>query len=264
VAQPPLPLQVPAAVRVVPAHIAAPQLVLALGNAQLTALVLLQLPWHSALPEHAGREPCGWPEETVTQVPTLLAMSHAAHWPVQSLLQQTPSTQRPDWHSLPAAHDVPLPLLPQVSAAQWPGFAPRQLWQLPVQSASQQTPSVQKPLAHSLGAMQLWPAALSAQRWFASQWAAAPQSASLAQSTRHWPVAGSQRNEPQLCEVAAAHLPAPSQTAERAALSLAGSHVGVAQLPCAAPSPLAVGLQTPSVAGRLHAMQGDVHAWSQQ
>ncbi len=36
-----------------------------------------QLPWHAPVPEHAAREPCGWPAATVWQVPCCPEMSHA-------------------------------------------------------------------------------------------------------------------------------------------------------------------------------------------
>jgi hypothetical protein len=46
-----------------------------------------------------ARTPCGAPL-TAVQAPTLPATSHAWHWPLQAVLQQTPSTQLPFTHWL--------------------------------------------------------------------------------------------------------------------------------------------------------------------
>jgi hypothetical protein len=54
----------------------------------------------------ALRNPCGAPEVTVVHVPTLPATSHACHWPLQALSQQTPSTQEPEAHSLLPPHPL--------------------------------------------------------------------------------------------------------------------------------------------------------------
>jgi hypothetical protein len=42
------------------------------------------------------------------QVPVGLP-AHVWHWPVQALLQQTPSTQNPDTHSVALEHVTPGP-----------------------------------------------------------------------------------------------------------------------------------------------------------
>jgi hypothetical protein len=54
-----------------------------------------------------GRAPCGAPA-TGEQVPGLAGSSQASHWPAQAALQQTPSTQRPETHSLVCVQVVPL------------------------------------------------------------------------------------------------------------------------------------------------------------
>jgi hypothetical protein len=56
---------------------------------------------------HAGREPTGAPDAAL-HVPTLPAMLHASHCPVQVVSQHTPSTQFHDAHSAPALQAVPL------------------------------------------------------------------------------------------------------------------------------------------------------------
>jgi hypothetical protein len=56
---------------------------------------------------HAARVPCGAPEITVVQVPTLPGTSQAWHWPAQACVQQTPSTQMPPAHSPAAPQTVP-------------------------------------------------------------------------------------------------------------------------------------------------------------
>jgi hypothetical protein len=49
-------------------------------------------------PAQAGRAPCGLPAATGLQVPSAALVSHARHCSVHGALQQTPSTQKPDWH----------------------------------------------------------------------------------------------------------------------------------------------------------------------
>ena len=70
--------------------------VLAPGRKQLVRSVPLQVPLQ-ALPSlaHAGRLPRGAP---VTAVHVPGVRSHASHWPVQALLQHTPSAQAPLVH----------------------------------------------------------------------------------------------------------------------------------------------------------------------
>jgi hypothetical protein len=61
-----------------------------------------------ALPSvaHAARPPCGAPA-TGMHVPTDPSASHAWHWPPHAALQQTPSAQRPEWHSAAPPQTVP-------------------------------------------------------------------------------------------------------------------------------------------------------------
>ncbi len=56
---------------------------------------------------HAGLPAAGGPV-TAVHVPTLPATLHDSHWPLQSVSQQTPSTQLPLLHSTPRAHPEPL------------------------------------------------------------------------------------------------------------------------------------------------------------
>ena len=61
-------------------------------------------------PAQAGRLPIGLPM-TGEQVPTLFARLQASHWPTQSSLQHTPSTQKLERHWLTDVHAAPaLPL----------------------------------------------------------------------------------------------------------------------------------------------------------
>ena len=71
-------------------------------------LVPSQLPPHTEPSDvQTGREPCGAPEVSVEQVPSLPTTSHASHWPVQAVSQQRPSTQELDAQSPLARHAVP-------------------------------------------------------------------------------------------------------------------------------------------------------------
>jgi hypothetical protein len=55
------------------------------------------------------------------QVPALPDSAHDLQVPVQSVLQQTPWAQNPDWHSVPAPHVAPGGLRPQLPALQVAG-----------------------------------------------------------------------------------------------------------------------------------------------
>ena len=113
--------------------------------------------------------------------PPVFAALHALHVPVQALLQQTPSVQKPDWHSeaivqldpSPSSPQAPIPLqaaAPEHSASgsrpletgeqvpfAAPFFAALQAEQRPVQAVLQQKPSAQKVLKHSALLAQGWP-----------------------------------------------------------------------------------------------------------
>jgi hypothetical protein len=120
----PVPLQFAGCVSVVPVQLCARHRVLAPGNApHAVRLAAVHCAWHAPEPVQAPREPCGWPEVTGEQVPTLPSTSHASQVPLHARSQQTPSTQLPDLHcpgvqawpfTLPAAgsHAVPPALHP--------------------------------------------------------------------------------------------------------------------------------------------------------
>jgi hypothetical protein len=55
----------------------------------------------------AARVPTGAPL-TAVQVPSRPARPHASHWPLQLVLQQTPSVQKPLAHWLPSVQVAPL------------------------------------------------------------------------------------------------------------------------------------------------------------
>ena len=63
-------------------------------------------------PAHAARWPCGSPF-TCEHRPGVAATSHAWHCPVQAVLQQKPSTQRPVTHWSPVVHVAPLAMPPE-------------------------------------------------------------------------------------------------------------------------------------------------------
>jgi hypothetical protein len=145
VGQCPFPSQVAAAVTWLPLQLAARQDVADPTNpSQLVAV----MPSHSAdehgsealPPEHAARAPCGAPT-TGVHVPSVPFASHAAHWPVQALLQQTPSAQIAEVHSFPALHEAPFaPFFTHVEALQYASF---------VHSASVAHAEGQDPAAHA-------------------------------------------------------------------------------------------------------------------
>jgi hypothetical protein len=66
---------------------------LASGYAQAELFTPSQAPAHAEpVPAHAVRAPCGAPA-IGAHVPGLAVESQASHWPVQVVLQHTPSTQ---------------------------------------------------------------------------------------------------------------------------------------------------------------------------
>lgn len=98
-----------------------------------------------AVPAQA-RVPCGCPL-TMLQVPTLPPTSHAAQLSVHAELQQTPSTQNPEPHSVDEEQLCPR-FLPQM-----PGVPPvgLQFWPVGQDVVAQQTPPTQVPLPHAGG-----------------------------------------------------------------------------------------------------------------
>jgi hypothetical protein len=57
---------------------------------------------------HAARPPVGAPV-TGEHVPAFAGTTHDPHCPVHALLQQTPSTQKPDVHWFAPPHVAPSP-----------------------------------------------------------------------------------------------------------------------------------------------------------
>ena len=106
--QVPVPLQEPAGTAVPAAQLAARHWVEAPGYPQAEALLPSQEP-PQAEPSvaQADRVPCGAPEVTVVQAPTLPGTSQAWHWPAQAAVQQTPSAQTPPAHSPAPPQAVP-------------------------------------------------------------------------------------------------------------------------------------------------------------
>jgi hypothetical protein len=90
------------------AHVAAKHWVPAGGKEQLSDELSQRPPQMvSVEPAHAARPPTGWPEATRVHVPVLQVW----HCPVQSVLQQMPSTDAQwfDVHSTPVVHVFPGP-----------------------------------------------------------------------------------------------------------------------------------------------------------
>jgi hypothetical protein len=103
----PAPLQPAASVAVLPVHEAARQEVELPGYVHDAVCVPSQLPPH-AVPSvaQAVRVPCGAPV-VAEHVPTLPVLSHAWHWPLQAVSQQTPSTHSPEAHWFAPPHALP-------------------------------------------------------------------------------------------------------------------------------------------------------------
>jgi hypothetical protein len=105
--QAPEPSQNSARVATAPVHDGARHCVLWPGTAQAVRWTPSQLPSHPvAFPTHAARGVTGFPF-TGEHVPTLPVTLHASHCPVQSSLQQTPSTQKLERHWLFDVHETP-------------------------------------------------------------------------------------------------------------------------------------------------------------
>lgn len=152
-------------------------------------------------------------------------MSHASHWPVHGALQQTPSAQNPDGHSLASRHGAPFGL------AQVPSFPGTLQASSPVQLAVEQhTLSMQLPESQSLAPLHFAP--------FAPFWhapAAQPrfrpgaQSLAVVHEVLQVNETGSQANLPQSCTVEALQAPAPSHPASRRAW-LGSAQLAAAQI----------------------------------
>jgi hypothetical protein len=103
----PEPLQTLAADAVPSLHVPARHSTPEPGKAQASGVT----PSHDPLqlvpsPAQGARPPCGAPL-TGVQVPALAGTSQASHWPLQSVSQQTPSTQKPLRHSVGPPHCAP-------------------------------------------------------------------------------------------------------------------------------------------------------------
>jgi hypothetical protein len=119
--QAPAPSQLPPLVAVPAVQEGEPQLVPAAAERQAPAP--LQVP-SNPQGGAAAQPPCGSlvPAATAEQVPADPATLQAAQVPQLAVPQQTPSTQLPPWHSLPAAQDWPRRLSPHEPALQtFPG-----------------------------------------------------------------------------------------------------------------------------------------------
>jgi hypothetical protein len=113
----PLPLQVPAFTICVPEQVAEPQAEVGYEQSPV------ERPWHEPaqvpVPLQAERLPCGGPDLTGLQVPTLPPLSQASHELVQARSQQMPSGEQnvlPHWFGAPQVDPlvflaVQLPLL---------------------------------------------------------------------------------------------------------------------------------------------------------
>jgi hypothetical protein len=134
-------------------QLAVPQLVVVGGGVPHT---LRSDPLHCAahlpVPTHAPRAPWGTPT-TAVQVPAAPLTSHASHLPVQVLLQQTPSAQTPEPHSVPVVQATPrgLEQVPTPLALHLRGAVH--------EDDEQHTPSTQLPDEHCEGAVQVVPVA---------------------------------------------------------------------------------------------------------
>lgn len=109
--QAPLPSHVPCFCIIPPAHAAVPQATV--GPLANPPHVVRETPSQYLCAQsvadsasHAGRLPRGLPM-TGAHAPSAPATLHASHCPVQAELQQTPSTQNPEAHSLALLHDAP-------------------------------------------------------------------------------------------------------------------------------------------------------------
>jgi hypothetical protein len=96
---------------------------------------------------HGARVPRD-PPLTGLHVPSLVATSHASHWPVHAESQQRPSTHRFDPHCAAPVHASPF------GREQVPFFYPSPHDSPVAQTLCEQhTESTQKPLWHSLGSV---------------------------------------------------------------------------------------------------------------
>ena len=85
----PAPLHVAAAVKVVPLQLFEPQVVADVGNVHAEVDAELHAPPQVVpLPVQSPRVPCGCPDVTGLQMPSVAGRSHASHLPLQAVLQQ--------------------------------------------------------------------------------------------------------------------------------------------------------------------------------
>ena len=141
--QAPAPSHLPALVAVPAVHEGVPQLIPAAADRQAPAP--LQVPSNPQGGD-AVQPPCGslLPAATAVQVPADPATLQAAHVPQLAVPQQTPSTQFPPWHSLPAAQAWPSRLRPQeppvqtLPGAQSPSLLQTATQALPLQAKGAQ------------------------------------------------------------------------------------------------------------------------------
>jgi hypothetical protein len=84
---------------------------------QVPSVPQVAAPWSAHWPR--GSTPAG----TLLHVPALPDSAHDLQAPAQSVLQQTPWAQNPDWHSVPTPHVAPGGLRPQLPALQVAGAA---------------------------------------------------------------------------------------------------------------------------------------------
>src|SRR5437773_2178133 len=141
--QDPWPSQVAAAVCIALlaplAQLALRQTISAAGYVHDVALAAVHCPPQLVPPPAQGpRAPCGSPATTGLQVPSAALVSQAMHCSVQGALQQTPSTQNPDWHCPASWHARPLPIRPQEPSTH--AFAPTQS-PFPLHLSAQRLPS---------------------------------------------------------------------------------------------------------------------------
>ena len=120
--QAPAPLQLPWFVCVPALHDCMPQLVALAGKVHAVADAAVHVPPHVVpLPAQSPRMPCGCPLVTCEHTPSDVGKSHAWHLPLQSLLQQVPSTQWSLVHSLDDEQLAPSGLVPQLIETQVAG-----------------------------------------------------------------------------------------------------------------------------------------------
>jgi hypothetical protein len=114
----PVPLQVRAGVKVVPAQLAATQTVPLAYSRHAPPPSQVPSDPHVEAPLSAHCPSGSWPAGTSTHVPADAAIPQDRQAPVQAVRQQVPCSQKPLEHSAAAVHDAPLPFLPQLPPVQ--------------------------------------------------------------------------------------------------------------------------------------------------